>query len=264
MKKVFLIFLVVLMALALVACKQEQEDNGGGGSSATAEMPIAKSEGQAALVEQGASAKNIDNTGFRIKLCVTEYDADNGTITSAIDIGGLSDIYWIGTDEDNDGTVDEYNYFKDIDDQAYYYSSEYNKLLNLSIVSMTGSVKDNIFGKLVDAMLYRTYNTAILNYCVQGDDDTIDGVDCSTYTATIPSYYGMESASLKFWVNKEFGFTMKITYDGNDSFSYTMTSCKLKDADTEGLASYAAIADLDSDDIIASLEAYTEYIASLE
>lgn len=262
MKKVFLIFLVVLMALALVACKQEQEDTGGD-SSTTAEMPIAKSEGQAALVEQGASAKDIDHTGFRIKLCVTEYDADNGTITSAIDIGGYSDIYWIGTDEDNDGTVDEYTYFKDIDDQAYYYDSEYNKLLNLSIGGMTGSVRDNIFGKLIDAMLYRTYNAAILNYCVQGDDDTIDGVDCATYTATIPSYYGMESASLKFWVNKEYGFTMKITYDGNDSFTYTMTSCELTNASTSGLTYYSAISELDSDDIIASLEEYTAYIASL-
>ncbi|HAN43624.1 MAG TPA: hypothetical protein DCP98_09400 [Sphaerochaeta sp.] len=192
MKKVFLIFLVVLMALALVACKQEQEDSGGSDSTAM----MTASEGQAALLEQGQSeARGIDYTGFRI---IAEFDI-NGTKTY-IDVGGLDDVYWVACQSSEIDSDTEYTYCKYLDGTDYLYSPSLDKLISLGSVDLKTQLFGSVTSLLYMAQIYEGYLT-------KGSDE--DG--CYTYSGTF-AMPGYDSMTIKFLVDKTYGFTKSMTY----------------------------------------------------
>lgn len=226
MKKVFLIFLVVLMALALVACKQEQKDNGGDDSGSSA-MPVEKEAGQEALYAKGQSGtRDIGDTGFRI---VVEASED------FVDVGGKNDIFWIGTTE-------EYTYFADIGGKSYWYGDpDGDDVLNwvditeAATYAYNGTVKENLFGPIVNGLLYQTYGMTSSIF-VRGENETHQGTGrtCATYSFNYGPY------SLKYWIDLEFGFVCGIKYVGLDEdFDYNMTKCELSNASTpDGIPTY--------------------------
>ncbi len=202
MKKLFLIFLVVLMALSLVACKQEQEDSGG--SDSTAMMTAA--EGEAALLEQGQSgARGIDYSGFRIQATITF----NST-TTYLDVGGLDDVYWVAV-SDGDAVEDSnYVYCKYYEGTDYLYSEGY-------LVSLGSSdLKTQLFNS-VGSLLYmaQNYESAL----TKGSDE--DGY--YTYSGTF-AYPGCDTTTIKFLVDKTYGFTKSMTFtSGGDGITFEVT-----------------------------------------
>ena len=226
MKKVFLIFLVVLMALALVACKQEQEDSGGDDSGSSA-MPVEKEAGQEALYAKGQSGtRAIGDKGFRIVV-----SADTGI---AIDVGGKNDVFWIGLDSNGDSVPDSYNYFADIGDKSYWYgdpdgdettySTGWYDITSVSYGGYSGAVKEDIIIPIVDGLLYMNYNLGDgYSAFIRGDDETHDlsGRECAVYN------FSYSTIALKMMVDKECGFLVSFKYvDGDTNFlNYNMTVC---------------------------------------
>lgn len=220
MKKVFLIFFVVLMALALVACKQEQEDNGGDDSGSSA-MPVEKEAGQEALYAKGQSGtRAVGDSGFRIVVT-------SGALS--LDIGGRNDIFWVLVG-------DTYVYFADVGGKSYWYNDgNWIDITEATTYAYNGSVKENIFG-IVDALLYQNYGKELIDYFERGADETHSGTgrSCATYSIS----YG--ELSLKYWIDKEYGFVCGIKYVGSDDdFDYNMTKCELSNASTpNGIPTY--------------------------
>ena len=176
MKKVFLIFLVVLMALALVACKQEQEDSGSSDSTAM----MTASEGQAALLEQGQSgARGIDYSGFRIQATIT-YDST----TTYLDVGGLDDVYWIAVSDGDAVENSDYFYCKYYEGTDYLYSEGY-------LVSLGSSdLKTQLFNS-VGSLLYmaQTYESVL----TKGSDE--DGYYIIVEHSNILAVTALQSSS---------------------------------------------------------------------
>ena len=207
-------------------CKQPEPEN--------SNEPVSKAEGQEKLYQQGSSGsgKSIDYTGFRIAVTVT----DNGT-PDTFEIGGKNDIYWINT---GDSTV----FVKAKDKKNYLYYSPYALGLELS-----GTTIKNYIFSMAEGLLYVA--DSLTSQMVNGADDTVSGRSCATYTMTIPYEPTPGTAGnlkLKIWTDKEFGFTMKITYQDAvnnntvESFSYEITTLQLKDATTpDGYAAVVAL-----------------------
>ena len=216
MKKFLFMLLIVLMVVTFAACKQPEPGNS---------EPVTKAQGQENLYKQGASGsgKSIDHTGFRIAVKVTEMGDETD-----FEIGGKNDIYWYALD---DTTV----FVKAKDKTNYYYASPYT----VGIPLPGTTIKNYIF-TFADALLYVA--DALIPQMTKGADDTVSGRACATYTVTVP--YETETPGvyanmkLKIWSDKEYGFTMKMTYEDTgsgsyaNSFSYQITKLELKDAST--------------------------------
>lgn len=125
MKKLFLMILIVVMVFALAACKQPEDEEAASGN-----MPVSKEVGQDKLIDQGATAKDIDHTGFNIH--VVSVDNED---TTTIDIGGKNDVYWIKVD------TDDVMFFTEKSNKTYFYLST----PGCWVKAVEGSLKSNIF-----------------------------------------------------------------------------------------------------------------------
>ena len=226
MKKSLIFIMIVLMAFAFMSCKQPEPEN---------TEPVSKEQGQENLYQQGASGsgKSIDHTGFRIAVTVTQ-DSDETTF----EIGGKNDIYWITPDEST--TI----FVKAKDKHNYIYASPY--ALGVELPGQT--IKNYIFAA-AESLLYVA--DGLTSQMVKGADDTVGGRACATYTLVMdyePTPGTPGQMNLKIWVDKEFGFTMKITYTDKSSgktvgsFGYEITKLELKNATTpDGYTAVAAL-----------------------
>ena len=225
MKRVLFFLLIVLMVVSFAACKQPEPENS---------EPVSKAQGQENLYQQGSSGsgKSIDHTGFRIAVTVTSNEEP-----TSFEIGGKNDIYWINV---TGSTV----FVKAKDKKNYLYYSPY--ALGVELPGTT--IKNHIFAA-ADSLLYVA--DSLISQMVRGADETVSGRDCATYTVTVPYEPQPGTAGemkIKIWTDKEYGFTMKMTYQdknsGNtvDSFSYEITTLELKNASTpDGYTAVAAL-----------------------
>ena len=229
MKKSLIFIMIVLMAFAFMSCKQPEPEN---------TEPVSKEQGQENLYQQGASGsgKSIDHTGFRIAVTVTQ-DSDDTTF----EIGGKNDIYWIKLDGSENAI-----FVKSKDKTNYMYSYVGSSYIAAPLGATT--IKNYIFNA-AESLLYVA--DGLTSQMVKGADDTVGGRACATYTLVMPYEPTPGTAgqmNLKIWVDKEFGFTMKITYTDKtsgktvDSFSYEITKLELKNATTpDGYTAVAAL-----------------------
>lgn len=162
MKRFLILVLAIFMVFAMVACKSEPEKKSGDA------LPVEKEKGQDALMEQGASAKAIDHTGFKIVVSMTD-----GEDSTAFEIGGKDNIYWYGFGEEGSLFFTEYSgntyMFWDLDELGKYWIKVADK-----------SLKEEIFTTVVDSLLYNAYDyTDVLSYV---GDETKFGRSCSKYT----------------------------------------------------------------------------------
>ena len=227
MKKSLIFIMIVLMVFVFAACKQPEPEN---------TEPVSKEQGQENLYQQGASGsgKSIDHTGFRIAVTVTQ-DSDDTTF----EIGGKNDIYWIKLDGSEHAV-----FVKAKDKHNFLYSSPY--ALGVELPGTT--IKNYIFSA-AESLLYVA--DGLTSQMVKGADDTVGGRACATYTLVMPYEPTPGTAgqmNLKIWVDKEFGFTMKITYTDKNSgktvgsFGYEITKLELKNATTpDGYTAVAAL-----------------------
>ena len=220
MKKVFLIFLVVLMALALVACKQEQEDNGGGSEATVTISEEFKNSGKDNLIAQGSSntSKGVDKKGFK----VTGSYYISGLVGACIEVGGKDDIFWIGSDTNQDGTIDVYLYFYE----------EGNVLKNYDIsegvwksYEIQHSLKEEIFGEggIADAVLFGAFSLkesfGLADITGTGVATTYgkDKIPCYKFTSTYSSgdkVYAIASV----YVDSTYAVTLGIEYEFTNEF----------------------------------------------
>lgn len=229
MKKSLIFIMIVLMAFAFMSCKQPEPEN---------TEPVSKEQGQENLYQQGASGsgKSIDHTGFRIAVTVTE-NADATTF----EIGGKNDIYWIKPDGYSSAM-----FLKIKGKTSYTYHYTGSSYIGVALEGTT--IKDYIFNA-ADTLLYVA--DGLTSQMVKGADDTVSGRACATYTLVLPYEPQPGTAgqmNLKIWVDKEFGFTMKIAYTDKtsgktvDSFGYEITKLELKNATTpDGYTAVAAL-----------------------
>ncbi|MBQ3696684.1 MAG: hypothetical protein II883_02055, partial [Spirochaetales bacterium] len=105
MKKILVLLLAILMVFAIVSCKDEPEQ-------AAEEPQATESQGKDNLLSQGAKsgAKAIDHKGFKI---VGKYNVDETELV--VEVGGKDGIYWLGTDSDDNETIDDYLIITEID-----------------------------------------------------------------------------------------------------------------------------------------------------
>ncbi len=201
MKRFLIFVLAILMVFAMVACKSEPEKKGEDA------LPVEKEKGQDALMEQGASAKAIDHTGFKIVVSMTD-----GEDSTAFEIGGKDNIYWYGFGEEGSLFFTEYSgntyMFWDLDELGKYWIKVADK-----------SLKEEIFTTVVDSLLYNAYDyTDVLSYV---GDETKFGRSCSKYT--ISATEGGVSYSFSILVDKEFGITMGMEFSaGSETVKYTI------------------------------------------
>ncbi len=234
MKKVFLLLLIVCLSLVFVACSQEQaEDDGGDDGGEKDQLLSLKTEGQARLIDQGSSPKTVDHTGFRFQLTMTAPGAtEESEIVSRYDIGGIDDVFWfkaITTDVDEDGDVD----FDDFDAGGCIVFKEKGSNSQRAVLlpgqdEVSWSEDDltinELFAEMVDAFLYLGHEFCEDGVLTRGEDDSIDGRPCSTYSLDIPSYLNYSNVSLKVWIDEEYGYTRKLEYDDKmgNIFDYSL------------------------------------------
>ncbi len=211
MRKIFVLLLALVMVFAMVACKEPDSNGSGGGGSS---MPVSKDAGKDALIEQGSSgSKAIDHTGFSFAIQSTV-----GETTEQVWIGGKDDVYWVSLD----GT--EYEFFTEKNDKTYYYVTGESPAW-YSVAQ--GSLKASLFGPIVDSLLYSAH--AAEKYLTKGEDDTVSNRSCATYSASMSMQVAesqMATMNVKYWVDKEFGVTMKIEYEDsnlNNNYASSMT-----------------------------------------
>ena len=196
MKKILVLLLAILMVFAVVACKQEPEEKKG-------ELPVDKETGKEKLIDQGAAAKAVDHTGFKITVVM-----DDGGEKESFNIGGKDGVYWLD--------VGLPMFFRDHDNKTYYYVD----LLGWLKVA-EGSLKDNVFNELVDSLLYTAYEDDIKEALIDAGSETIKGRNCSKYTVSATE----QGVTYKFsiWVDKEYGITMGMeAMAGGEAFTYTI------------------------------------------
>ena len=200
MKKILVLILAIIMVLSVVACKNEPEK---GGDS----LPVSKEAGQDALIEQGQSAKAIDHTGFKIEVTTHE---DNETFS--FEIGGRNDIYWV-----NLGT--EAMFVCEHNGLTYYYLDMEGLGSGYWLKIADKSLKEEIFGTMVDTLLYNAY--AYKDYLTYVATETKFNRPCSKYTVSATEE-GV-NYSFSIWVDQEFGITMGMEVAaGGEAFSYTI------------------------------------------
>ena len=167
MKKALLVALTIVMVFALVACADEPKNNG---------TVSAEQQGKKNLVAQGSSSRSkmvvvpdeITKSGFDIE---GSYKAPGSDTEVHVNVGGYEGIYWLGIDENNNGSFEtgEYKYFQDLGSSGvkYYLSADNRGTYNDS------SILKQLFadGGAVDQVLYNSsFEVSKLN---------ISGVDLS-------------------------------------------------------------------------------------
>ena len=199
MKKFLVLILAIIMVLSVVACKNDPaDDNSGNGGGGNATMPVEKEAAKDKLIEQGASAKSIDHTGFNIDVTVT-----TGGESYKLSIGGKDDVYWVGGAEGNEAMT--LIFYTEKNDTGYMYMTDLGSWVNV------GQSLKTVFFQTADAVLFSAYDAQ--QYLTKGADTSVNGRPCATYTGTIPLAQNGPSASLKMYVDKEYGVTLRIDYD---------------------------------------------------
>ena len=195
MKKFLVLILAIIMVVSVVACKNEPEQSGSA-------LPVEEEAGKDALIEQGAGAKALDHTGFKVGVTV------NGTGEEGIsvEIGGRNGVYWL-TSEDT--TL----YFAEKDNNTYmYFTGFWIKVADKSL-------KDEVFTELVDSLLYNAYD--LKDQLVAAGTETKHGRTCSKYTVSASE--GGKNYSFTMWVDQEFGITMGVeAAAGSEYVAYTI------------------------------------------
>ena len=211
MKKFLVLILAIIMVLSVVACSNEAAGEGDEGG---AKLPVTKEEGKEKLIEQGSSAKAIDHTGFRIVLTVDD---------DKIEIGGKDDVFWTGAAQKQEGKTEfdamEYMFYTEKDGKGYFFM-DVEGLGGMWISLGEQSFKQVFFG-LAEAMLYTAHDSQ--QYLKQGADETLSGRSCATYS--LSEKIEGKQVSVKFWVDKEYGATLKVQYDDeliDESFKMTV------------------------------------------
>ena len=192
------------MVLSVVACKSEPEEEGGGSA-----LPVSEEESKQALIEQGSSAKGIDvdHTGFSFDITAV---ADG--IATNLSLGGKDDIFWVGAEVDDDADektppVTTYAFYTEKAGKAYMMLSGYPVWIE---VPQGASLKESIF-QTADSFLFWAHTAE--EYLVKGADETVNGRTCATYSATAPIPETKQTASVKFYVDKTWGVTLKVVYE---------------------------------------------------
>ena len=196
MKKFLVLILAIIMVLSVVACKNEPADDNSGNGGGDSAMPIEKEAAKDKLIEQGASAKDIDHTGFNIDVTVTTAGE-----SYKLSIGGKDDVYWVGGAEGNEDET--YLFYTDKNDTGYMWTG--------SAWFGVGQSLKTVFFQTADAVLFSAYGAQ--QYLTKGADATVNGRTCATYTGTIPLAETTLTASLKMYVDKEYGVTLRIDYN---------------------------------------------------
>ena len=218
MKKLLVLILAIIMVLSVVACKNEPESKGGDS------LPVSKDKGQDALIEQGSSAKALDHTGFKIVVTTQE-----GNETFSFEIGGRNDIYWV-----NLGT--EAMFVCEHSGSTYYYLDMEGLGSGFWIKIADKSLKEEIFGTMVDTLLYNAYEYK--DHLTFVATETKFNRPCSKYTVSATEE-GV-NYSFSIWVDQEFGITMGMeAAAGGESFSYTINPKLSGLTDSDAPAGYA-------------------------
>ncbi|MBO4424939.1 MAG: hypothetical protein J5768_05435, partial [Spirochaetales bacterium] len=195
MRKILVLLLAILMVFAMVACKDPEPEKG--------TLPVEEDVGKDRLLEQGATAKAVDHTGFKIGLTVEEEG-----VPLTVELGGKDDVYWLST-------AGVSAFFRDHDEKTYMYMSALSYWLKVD----EGSLKDKVFSEMVDSTLFVAYEYK--DALFDAGTETVKGRSCSKFTAS-----GTEKGvaySFTIWVDREFGITMKIEASaGGEAFSFTV------------------------------------------
>lgn len=220
---ILLLALIAAVIFFAVSCKNEPAaDSGDSGSGDPAPqgvtMPVSKETGKQRLLALGADDPGRSEflmgnhyNGFKIRATLND-----GTNSYTVEIGGSDAIYWFAQDKDYNGSLDlnEYSFFLGKDNKGY----EYMYSSWASLVAAKGTLTSNIFNPLVDVILFSAYGTEVQENMTFVEKDTLNERACSVYSTTV------DSQTMKFWVDDEFGITLKIEYSGAASGSYTVTA----------------------------------------
>lgn len=197
------------------------------------ELPMTAAEGEAKLIEQGSSGKDIDHTGFRFQLTITTPgDTEESEDVTLLDIGGIKDIFWV-SEILEDANGDDLVNFSDVavSNTHIFRQGESSAELYVPAEAETPATWKSIpfsineyFGNMVDAFLYVGHNLSKSAAMTRGTDETIDGRLCCKYSLDIPAYLNYNNVSFTIWFDDEYGYTRKIAYDDkmSDIFNYDL------------------------------------------
>lgn len=218
MRKVLVLLLAILMVFTIVACKQEPEQ---------AEEPQAtESEGKANLVSQGSKsgAKAIDYKGFKI---VGTYDVEGTKLV--VEVGGKDGIYWLGFDDDDNGTIDSYELFSEVKSG----NTVTLKLWNGSAwdsYALEDSILSALFGEggLADQILYCSFGfdeNPLFSAPEKAGSLSKNGRSCTKYTSAftfdgtaLGGKKDMKAAEISIYVDKEYAFTVAMDFAFTNEF----------------------------------------------
>lgn len=110
MKRLLVLFIMVLVVFSFEACKNEPIDFNKDKNA----IPVSKEQGKAMLIEQGSDAKAIDHTGFSFVITTGEGDK--------LAVGGVHGIFWVGLSEGDEPM--EYAFFKEEYNNTYMYRTK--------------------------------------------------------------------------------------------------------------------------------------------
>ena len=196
MRKILVLLLAILMVFAIVSCKEPEPKKG--------ELPVDKEVGKERLIEQGAVAKAVDHTGFKLVLTA---DAGEGPVS--MELGGKNGVYWVG--------IVGYSHFvREHEGKTYYYTGgKWFKIADKSL-------KEELFDENLDDLLYAAYDSEVKDALMDAGSENKNGRDCAKYTASFTDE-GVKY-SLTIWVDKDYGITMGIeAAAGSAAVSYGIT-----------------------------------------
>ncbi len=221
MKKFLVLLLAILMVFAIVSCKDEPEQ---------ADEPQAtEAQGKDNLLSQGAKsgAKAIDHKGFKI---VGKYNVAETELV--VEVGGKDGIYWLGTDSDDNETIDEYLIITEIDNGDSTYTLKMwdtSESLWVEYVSEE-SVKEALFGEggLADQILYCSFgfkDNKFFSALENSGSASKNGRNCTKYTSSfvfdataLGGSKDMKAAEINIYVDKEFAITAAMDFSFTQEF----------------------------------------------
>ncbi|MBQ3830278.1 MAG: hypothetical protein II813_05105 [Spirochaetales bacterium] len=182
MRKVLVLLLAILMVFAIVSCKEPEPKKG--------ELPVDKEVGKERLIEQGAVAKAVDHSGFKLVLTA---DAGEGPVS--MELGGKNGVYWAGL-------VDASVFVREHEGKTYFYAAgSWIKIADKTL-------KERLFDENLDDLLYAAYDSDVKDALMDAGSETKHGRDCAKYTVSFTDE-GVKY-SFTIWVDKEYGITMGI------------------------------------------------------